>query len=45
MIITPGTLAALFTAFKAEFQNAQAATPTDWARIATSVPSSSASNT
>ena len=45
MIITPGTLAALFTAFKAEFQNAQAATPTDWARIATSVPSSSTSNT
>lgn len=45
MIITPGTLAALFTAFKAEFQNAQAATPTDWARIATLVPSSSASNT
>ncbi|MCF6763780.1 Mu-like prophage major head subunit gpT family protein [Pseudomonas fragi] len=45
MIITPGTLAALFTAFKAEFQNSQAATPTDWARIATSVPSSSTSNT
>lgn len=45
MIITSGTLSALFTAFKAEFQNAQAATPTDWARIATLVPSSSASNT
>lgn len=45
MIITSGTLSALFTAFKAEFQNAQSATPTDWKRIATLVPSSSASNT
>ncbi|MGE8350140.1 MAG: Mu-like prophage major head subunit gpT family protein [Pseudomonas protegens] len=45
MIITPGALTALFTAFKAEFQNAQAATPTDWQRVATVVPSSSTSNT
>ncbi|SDA18141.1 Mu-like prophage major head subunit gpT [Pseudomonas sp. NFPP10] len=45
MIITPASLAALYTAFKAEFQKAQAATPTDWQRIATLVPSSSASNT
>jgi phage major head subunit gpT-like protein len=45
MIITPSALMALFTAFKAEFQNAQATTPTDWKRIATPVPSSSASNT
>ncbi|KPA90611.1 Mu-like prophage major head subunit gpT [Pseudomonas asplenii] len=45
MIITQGALTALFTAFKAEFQNAQAATPSDWQRIATLVPSSSASNT
>ncbi|WP_339429500.1 Mu-like prophage major head subunit gpT family protein [Pseudomonas taetrolens] len=45
MIVTSSALTALFTAFKAEFQNAQAATPTDWARIATLVPSSSASNT
>ncbi|WNJ87111.1 Mu-like prophage major head subunit gpT family protein [Pseudomonas canadensis] len=45
MIITTAALQALFTAFKAEFQNAQAATPTDWQRIATLVPSSSASNT
>ncbi|WP_064116764.1 Mu-like prophage major head subunit gpT family protein [Pseudomonas fluorescens] len=45
MIITSGALTALFTAFKAEFQASQTATPTDWKRIATQVPSSSASNT
>lgn len=45
MIITHASLTALFTAFRAEFQNAQGATPTDWQRIATLVPSSSASNT
>lgn len=45
MIINASALSALFTAYKAEFQNAQAATPTDWKRIATPVPSSSASNT
>ena len=45
MIINASVLNALFVAYKAEFQNAQAATPTDWKRIATPVPSSSASNT
>jgi phage major head subunit gpT-like protein len=45
MIITTATLTALFTAYKAEFQTAFGATPTDWKSIATQVPSSSASNT
>jgi phage major head subunit gpT-like protein len=45
MIISTASLNALFTAYRAEFQAAAAATPTDWQRIATLVPSSSASNT
>lgn len=45
MIVTPQALTALFTAFRAEFQKAQAATPTDWQRIATEVPSTTKSNT
>ncbi|GAP66270.1 putative major head subunit [Mizugakiibacter sediminis] len=45
MIITPSSLTALFVAFRAEFQRAQADTPTDWQKIATEVPSTSKSNT
>jgi phage major head subunit gpT-like protein len=45
MIITPSALTALFTAFRREFQQAQAGTPTDWQKVATQVPSTSTSNT
>ncbi|MFN3752368.1 MAG: Mu-like prophage major head subunit gpT family protein [Thiobacillus sp.] len=44
-IITPALLTALRTGFSKAFQDALAATQTDWEKIATRVPSSSASNT
>jgi len=44
-IITPQLITALFTGFNRKFQDAQAATPTDWQKIATLVPSTSRSNT
>lgn len=44
-IITPALLTALRTGFSKAFQDALAVTPTDWEKIATRVPSSSASNT
>lgn len=44
-IITPALLSSLKTGFSKAFQDALAATPTDWAKIATRVPSSTASNT
>lgn len=44
-IITPPLISALFTGFSRKFQDAQAATPTDWQKIATLVPSSSKSTT
>lgn len=45
MLITPQSLAALFTGYRSEYQRALADTPTDWQRIATEVPSTSSSNT
>lgn len=45
MIITPQAIAALYTAYRAEYQRAFVDTPTDWQRIATEVPSTSSSNT
>lgn len=45
MMITPQALAALFTAYRSEYQRAFTDTPTDWQRIATSVPSTGSSNT
>jgi len=44
-IITPALLTSLRTGFSKAFQDALAGTPTDWAKVATRVPSSSASNT
>lgn len=44
-IITPALLTSLRTGFSKAFQDALASTPTDWEKIATRVPSSSASNT
>ncbi|MDM7463447.1 MAG: Mu-like prophage major head subunit gpT family protein [Tepidimonas taiwanensis] len=44
-IITPALLTSLRTGFSKSFQDALIATPTDWEKIATRVPSSSASNT
>lgn len=44
-IITPALLSGLRTGFSKAFQDALAATPTDWEKVATRVPSSSASNT
>lgn len=44
-IITPALIASLRTGYSKVFQDALAATPTDWEKIATRVPSSSASNT
>jgi len=44
-IITPALIASLRTGYSKAFQDALAATPTDWERIATRVPSSNASNT
>ncbi|MEW5790028.1 MAG: Mu-like prophage major head subunit gpT family protein [Pseudomonadota bacterium] len=44
-IITPQLITALRTGYSKAFQDALAATPTDWEKVATRVPSSSASNT
>lgn len=44
-IITPALLSGLRVGFSKAFQDALAATPTDWEKVATRVPSSSASNT
>ena len=44
-IITPALLSGLRTGFSKAFQDALAATPADWEKVATRVPSSSASNT
>lgn len=45
MIITPQAIAALFTAYRSEYQRVFTDTPTDWQRIATEVPSTGSSNT
>ena len=44
-IVTPALITSLRTGFSKAFQDALTATPTDWAKVATRVPSSSASNT
>jgi len=44
-IITPALLSGLRTGFSKAFQDALTNTPTDWEKVATRVPSSSASNT
>lgn len=44
-IITPALVTSLRTGFSKAFQDALTNTPTDWERIATRVPSTSASNT
>lgn len=44
-VITPALITALRTGFSKAFQDSLTATPTDWAKVATRVPSSSASNT
>jgi phage major head subunit gpT-like protein len=44
-IITPALIASLRTGFSKAFQDALTNTPTDWQKVATRVPSSSASNT
>jgi phage major head subunit gpT-like protein len=44
-IITPALISSLRTGFSKAFQDALTDTPTDWAKVATRVPSSSASNT
>lgn len=44
-IITPALLTGLRTGFSKAFQDALTHTPTDWEKVATRVPSSSASNT
>ncbi|MCR6497083.1 Mu-like prophage major head subunit gpT family protein [Thermomonas sp. S9] len=44
-IITPALITSLRTGFSKAFQDALAATPTDWEKIATRVPSSNTSNT
>ena len=44
-IITPALITSLRTGFSKAFQDALTATPTDWDKVATRVPSSSASNT
>lgn len=43
-IITPALITSLRTGYSKSFQDALAATPTDWAKIATRVPSSNTSN-
>lgn len=45
IIITPALIKALFTGYSRKFQDAKAGTPTDWAKIGTPVPSTSASTT
>ena len=44
-IVTPALLTSLRTGFSKAFQDSLTATPTDWEKIATRVPSSTASNT
>lgn len=44
-IITPALIASLRAGFSKAFQDSLTDTPTDWAKVATRVPSSSASNT
>lgn len=44
-IVTPALIQALFVGYRAEFQRAQGATPSDWNKIATEVPSTTKSNT
>ncbi len=44
-IVTPALIAALMTGFRSDFQRVFAATPTDWEKIATLVPSSAKTNT
>lgn len=44
-VITPALITSLRTGFSKAFQDALAATPTDWAKVATRVPSSNTSNT
>lgn len=44
-IITPALLTSLRTGYGKAFQDALAASPTDWAKVATRVPSSNTSNT
>lgn len=44
-IVTPSVLSALNTMFRGEYQKSFAETPSDYADIATTVPSSAASNT
>jgi phage major head subunit gpT-like protein len=44
-IVTPALIAALFTAFKAEYQRVFGETPSSWADVATLVPSNTKSNT
>lgn len=44
-IITPALITSLRTGFQKNFQDALTATPTDYAKVATVVPSSNASNT
>ncbi|GAB4208015.1 MAG: Mu-like prophage major head subunit gpT family protein [Tibeticola sp.] len=44
-IITPALITSLRTGYSKAFQDALAATPTDWEKVATRVPSSNASNT
>jgi len=44
-IITPALITSLRTGYSKAFQDALAATPTDWEQVATRVPSSNASNT
>lgn len=44
-IITPALITSLRAGYSKSFQDALASTPTDWARIATRVPSSNTSNT
>jgi phage major head subunit gpT-like protein len=44
-IITPALITSLRTGFSKAFQDSLTATPSDWAKVATRVPSSAASNT
>jgi phage major head subunit gpT-like protein len=44
-LITNALITALFQGFRGEFQAALTATPTDWQKVATPVPSSTAGNT
>ena len=44
-VVTSGLVNALRTGFSKEFEDAKAAAPTQWAAVATRVPSGNASNT